>query len=202
MAAQGQTFLTASGDDSSLKKSEPWPEEDANLTAVGGTDLTTTAPGGPWLAETGWKDSAGGPSLDRNILIESYQLPFINARNHGSTTLRNVPDVAAHADTDCFLCARGKCFHDWGGTSFASPMWAGFVALANQQATANGKPAVGFLNPVLYDLAMKKKTYRSILHDAVGHRSGRYRALKGFDLVTGLGSPNGQGLINALAGTP
>ena len=202
MAAQGQSFFVASGDNSNLRKSDPWPEEDANIIAVGGTDLATSGPGGPYLSETGWKYSAGGPSIDRNILIESYQLPFINTRNKGSTTLRNVPDVAAQADTDCFVCAGGKCMHNWGGTSFAAPMWAGFTALANQQATANGMPPVGFLNPTLYGLAMKKQTYKTILHDVIGGESGKYKAVKGYDLVTGLGSPNGQGLIDALAGTP
>ena len=202
MAAQGQSFLTASGDDSNLKDSGPWPEEDANLTAVGGTDLVTNGPGGSYKSETGWKYSAGGPSLDRKILIEPYQLPFINSRNDGSTTLRNVPDIAAHADTDCFVCAGGKCNEGWGGTSFASPMWTGFLALVNQQAAANGQPPAGFLNPTLYGLSSKKKTYKTILHDVIGGKSGLYTAVRGYDLVTGLGSENGQGLIDALAGSP
>jgi subtilase family serine protease len=202
MAAQGQSFLTASGDNSSLKASGPWPEEDANLTAVGGTDLVTNGAGGTYKSETGWKYSAGGPSLDRKILIEPYQLPFINGRNDGSTTLRNVPDIAAHADTDCFVCADGKCNEGWGGTSFASPMWTGFLALVNQQAATNGQPPVGFLNPTLYGLAGNKKTYKTILHDVVGGKSGLYKTVKGYDLVTGLGSENGQGMIDALAGSP
>jgi subtilase family serine protease len=64
MAAQGQSYLTASGDYSSLQASGPWPEEDPFITAVGGTDLTTNGPGGTWAAETGWSGSAGGPSLE------------------------------------------------------------------------------------------------------------------------------------------
>src|SRR5215469_4131477 len=76
MAAQGQSFLTASGDYSNLKQSGPWPEEDANLTGVGGTDLVTVGPGGPYQSEKGWSGSAGGPSLDRSISIEPYQLSF------------------------------------------------------------------------------------------------------------------------------
>jgi xanthomonalisin len=198
MAAQGQTFLTASGDDSNLKASGPWPEEDANLTAVGGTDLTTNGKGGPWSAETGWKHSAGGPSLDRTIKIESYQLPFINKANNGSTKLRNVPDIGGDADTDNYICANGFCLGGYGGTSFASPIWAGFIALANQQAAANGKPAVGFLNPTIYALA-GGSSYNSILHDEKLGKSGKYKAVTGFDLVTGLGSPYGQALIDALA---
>jgi subtilase family serine protease len=197
MAAQGQTFLTASGDDSTLKASGPWPEEDANLTAVGGTDLRTHGAGGRWSAETGWADSAGGPSVDKTITIKSYQLPFINSVNAGSTKLRNVPDIAGDADTDNFICAGGKCDGGWGGTSFASPIWAGFIALANQQAATNGKPTVGFLNPTLYALA-GGSSYHSILHDETKGKSGIYSAVPGYDLVTGLGSPSGQALIDAL----
>lgn len=198
MAVQGQTFLTASGDYSSLQKSGPWPEEDANLTAVGGTDLTTNGAGGTWASEKGWSGSAGGPSLDATILIESYQLPLINASNGGSYTVRNVPDIAGDADTDNMLCADGKCQGGWGGTSFASPIWAGFIALANQQAAANGKPVVGFLNPTIYGLA-RLSTYPTLFHDIASGTSGKYTAVKGYDLVTGLGSPQGAALIDALA---
>jgi subtilase family serine protease len=202
MAVQGQTFLTASGDDSNLLDSGPWPEEDANLVAVGGTDLVTQSPAGPYQSETGWEDSAGGPSLDPSIKIEPYQKPFIKKKTLGSKKLRNVPDVAANADFDMYICYKGKCSGGWAGTSFSSPMWAGFVALVNEQAADNGKPPVGFLNPTVYGLAKKKKTYKAIFHDVVGGVSGLYTAVKGYDLVTGLGSPNGQAMIDALAGTP
>lgn len=199
MAAQGQTFLTASGDYSSLQRSGPWPEEDANLTAVGGTDLRAHGAGGAWDSETGWSGSAGGPSLDPTIPIKRYQLPFINPANAGSLTLRNVPDIAADADTDNFICANGNCAGGYGGTSFASPIWAGFMALANERAAAEGKPAIGFLNPSLYGLATTSQ-HPNIFHDAAKGRSGNYRAVRGYDLVTGLGSPHGDALIDALVG--
>lgn len=197
MAAQGQTFLTASGDASSLVKSEPWPEEDVNLTAVGGTDLTTQPKGGPWVGETGWSFSAGGPSVDKSIAIAPYQRPFINATNRGNKHLRNVPDVAGDANTNNFICAGGQCGGGAGGTSFASPIWAGFIALANQQAVAAGKPTIGFLNPKIYALAATS-AYGNILHDQTSGVSGKFSAVAGYDLVTGLGSPQGQALIDAL----
>ncbi|MEI9931935.1 MAG: protease pro-enzyme activation domain-containing protein [Rhizomicrobium sp.] len=84
MATQGQSWFTASGDDSTLQRSGPWPEEDANIIAVGGTDLVTNGAGGTWKSEPGWSDSASGPSVDQTILIESYQLPYINKKNLGS----------------------------------------------------------------------------------------------------------------------
>jgi subtilase family serine protease len=197
MAAQGQSYFTASGDFSTLIASGPWPEEDANIIAVGGTDLVTTGPGGAWQSEPGWEDSAAGPSVDNSILIESYQLPYINGRNLGSTTLRNVADVSANADFDMYVCARGKCSGGWAGTSFSSPIWAGFNALINQQALKKGKPTVGFLNPTVYGLL---KGDRGLTHDVVGNKSGKFPAVKGYDLVGGVGSPNGKRTINAIIG--
>lgn len=199
MAAQGQTFLTASGDFSSLQKSGPWPEEDANLTAVGGTDLTMLGAGSEWLKETGWASSAGGPSLDKTISIEDYQLPFINSVNAGSSRLRNVPDIAGDANSDNYICYNAKCNGGWGGTSFASPIWAGFIALANEEAASNNKPPVGFINPTLYALASGSSSqYSALFHDETKGKSGHFSAGPSFDLVTGLGSPHGQALIDAL----
>ena len=197
-AAQGQTFLTASGDSSSLAATGPWPEEDANLTAVGGTDLVTAAPGGAWLKETGWSQSTGGPALDQTILIEKYQKPFITAANGGSKIVRNVPDVSGDANTDNYLCANLTCDGHWGGTSFAAPIWAGFIALANQQAAANGKPAVGFLNPTVYALA-RGTGYMTEFHDVKLGSNGIYNATRNYDLVTGVGTPFSTGLLNVLA---
>jgi subtilase family serine protease len=197
MAAQGQSYFTASGDFSTLIDSGPWPEEDANIIAVGGTDLVTTGPGGAWQSEPGWEDSAAGPSVDKSILIESYQLPYINKKNLGSKTLRNVADISANADFDMYVCSRGKCSGGWAGTSFSSPMWAGFNAMVNQQALKKGKPEVGFLNPTLYALYKHNK---AILHDVIGNMSGKFPAVKGYDLVGGLGSPNGAKTIRALIG--
>jgi subtilase family serine protease len=196
-AAQGQTNLTASGDDSTLIASGPWPEEARNIVAVGGTDLHTATPGGAWSKETGWRDSAGGPSVNTSILIESYQLPYINSANGGSTTLRNVPDIAASADTDMEICADGSCAGGWGGTSFASPIWAGFIALTNEAAASAGKPVVGFINPRIYLLG-HASNYTSLFHDITVGKSGIYNCEPSYDLVTGLGSPQGQELISYL----
>jgi len=196
-AAQGQSWFTASGDAKTLWKSFPWPEEDANIIAVGGTDLVTNGAGGSWKSEPGWRFSASGPSLDKHIKIESYQLPYINDRNMGSTTLRNVSDVSANADFDMMICANGKCNGGWGGTSFSSPMWAGFAALANQQAASEGKPTIGFINPILYPVYATKP---KMTHDITHHWSGDYPAVKGYDLVGGLGSPRGTNTIKILLG--
>ncbi len=198
MAAQGQTLLTASGDYSSLRASGPWPEEDVTITAVGGTNLVPLKPGGAWGRERGWRYSAGGPALGKTFPIANYQLPFINAANGGSLKWRNVPDVAADAALDNFLCADGGCFGGYGGTSFASPIWAGFIALANEKAAAHHRPRVGFLNPVLYEIG-SGTSYRTLMHDQVHGTSGLYHCTTSYDDVTGLGSPT-RALIDVLAG--
>ena len=56
-----------------------------------------------------------------NLTIPIYQAPAINGFNQGSTTLRNIPDVAAEANTDNFFCANGGCFVGVGGTSLSAP---------------------------------------------------------------------------------
>jgi subtilase family serine protease len=199
MAAQGQSFLVATGDDGyHLKAGVVWPADDQYVTAVGGTDLTTDGPGGPWKSEIGWAYSGGGPSPD-NIPIPAYQVPFINAQNDGSTKLRNVPDVAGDANTDNFSCYDGGCYTGNGGTSYAAPLWAGYIALANELASATSAQPVGFLNPPIYAIGAGT-AYHTAFHDEIHGYNGKYSAGPGFDLVTGFGSPHGDGLIDALVG--
>ncbi len=200
MAAQGQTVLVATGDYGfRLKLGAVWPADDAWSIAVGGTDLATDGPGGAWRAETGWRYSGGGPSPD-GIAIPAWQAPFVNAGNGGSATLRNVPDIAADADTDNFSCYNGHCSGGNGGTSYAAPLWAGFVALANEQAAREGRPAVGFFTPALYGRLTREASIDAALHDEQRGWNGRYRAGPGFDLVTGLGSLEGERTIGVLVG--
>jgi subtilase family serine protease len=200
--AQGQSLFVATGDNGSGTPGDVvWPADDPYVTAVGGTDLTTTGPGGAWKSETGWNGSAGAPSKN-GIPIPSYQqLPgVINASNHGSTTLRNYPDVAAEANTNQYSCYDGGCSGGNGGTSYAAPQWAGLTAMANQQSIVNGGSALGFLNPALYAIGVGS-SYDSDFHDITSGNNGKYKAVIGYDLVTGWGSPNGPNLIDALDGS-
>jgi subtilase family serine protease len=204
MAAQGQTFLAASGDNSTWSSSnEAWPADDANVVSVGGSDLVTASAAGPWQSETAWANSGGGISPD-SIPIPSWQqlAGLVNASNRGSTTLRNGPDVAANANFTFYVCANQTACaaNQLGGTSFAAPMWAGYLALVNQQAAANGGPAVGFINPTIYAQNVTAR-YATDFHDIASGTSGSFSAVPGYDLVTGWGSPNGSGLISALTTT-
>jgi subtilase family serine protease len=204
MAAQGQNFFAASGDSSTWSKSnEAWPADNAYVVSVGGTDLVTASAGGPWKSETAWVDSGGGISPD-SIAIPSWQqlAGVINSSNKGSTTLRNGPDVSANANFTFYTCAdQTACLaNEYGGTSFAAPMWAGYIALVNQQLANNGEPTIGFINPTIYSQNVTS-AYATDFHDITSGTSGSYSAVTGYDLVTGWGSPNGTGLINALAPT-
>ncbi|MGC1295112.1 MAG: S53 family serine peptidase [Alloacidobacterium sp.] len=203
IAAQGQNFFAASGDSSTWsRRNEAWPADDANVVSVGGTDLTTATAGGAWKSETAWVDSGGGisPSPER-IPIPSWQklLGVINSSNKGSTTYRNGPDVSANANFTFYTCAdQTTCLaNEYGGTSFAAPMWAGFIALVNQQLKANGSGDIGFINPTIYSENVTS-TYGTDFHDITSGTSGSYSAVTGYDLVTGWGSPKA-GLINTLA---
>jgi kumamolisin len=199
-AAQGQTLFVASGDSGAYTGSgNVYPADDAYVTSVGGTVLTTTSGGGAWSSESAWSDSSGGISPNK-IAIPSYQKTkgVITSANKGSKTLRNVPDVSAEANTDNYICADGICEGGWGGTSFAAPRWAGFLALVNQQSVANGKSTLGFLNPTLYAIGLGSN-HSANFHDIGGGSNGTYSTEKGYDLVTGWGSPNRTGLISTLA---
>ena len=201
MSAQGQNFFAASGDASTWStRNEAWPADDANIVSVGGTDLVTKSAGGAWSSETAWVDSGGGISPDK-IAIPAYQklAGVITSTNKGSTTLRNGPDVAANANFTFYTCADQKaCMaNEFGGTSFAAPMWAGFTALVNQQLASQGKAPIGFLNPTIYAENITA-AYSTDFHDITSGKSGSFSAVTGYDLVTGWGSPQAA-LINALA---
>ncbi|HMD77540.1 MAG TPA: S53 family serine peptidase [Terracidiphilus sp.] len=203
MAAQGQNFFAASGDSSTWSsRNEAWPADNAYVVSVGGTDLITASAAGPWKSETAWSDSGGGISPD-GIPIPAWQQlsGVINSSNKGSTTLRNGPDVSANANFTFYTCSdQTTCLaNEYGGTSFAAPMWAAYIALVNQQLAANGEPTIGFINPTIYAQNVTS-SYGADFHDITSGTSGSYSAVAGYDLVTGWGSPN-TGLINALAPT-
>ena len=145
-------------------------------------------------------DSGGGISPDK-IAIPSWQklAGVINSSNKWSTTLRNGPDVAANANFTFYVCAdQTTCTaNEYGGTSFATPMWAAYIALVNQQLVDNGDATIGFINPTIC-AQNGTSSYSTNFHDITSGKSGSYSAVTGYDLVTGWGSPK-PALITALA---
>jgi len=219
MAAQGQSFLSASGDidpflpgavdDPSVPNA---PSDDPFITQVGGTTLNMNGQGASYGSETVWNvgdgvGSSGG--ISGFYSIPSYQTNINMTARGGSAIKRNLPDVALTAD-NVFVIAFGGLSGSVGGTSCAAPLWAGLIALANQQGTLNGNSPVGFINPALYAIATNPPTYAASFHDiTTGNNAwsgspNLFSAVAGYDLCTGLGTPRSTNLINAMLsfGTP
>ncbi|HTJ00948.1 MAG TPA: immunoglobulin-like domain-containing protein [Dongiaceae bacterium] len=223
MAAQGQTFFQASGDndaytganlldDTSLTVA---PVDSTNVIAVGGTTLTMSGSGAAWSSEKVWNyhsfggsfaNEGSGGGISAYYTIPPWQTNVSMANNSGSTVWRNVPDVAMTAD-QIYVAYNNGSSGGFAGTSCAAPLWAGFCALVNEQSANVGASPVGFINPALYAIA-NSANYSSCFHDITsGNNIGTnaanlYYATNGYDLCTGLGTPNGTNLINALVLNP
>ena len=207
LGTQGQSFFQASGDSGSYPTGV-FPKyvytkldcrQFPSITIVGGTSLDMSGGGASYgTLETVWGGSSGG--IEASVSIPSYQ-KSIAGHNGASSTHRNVPDVSAQAAEGTIIFEGANSFRD--GTSEATPLWAGYMALANQLAATYGSPSVGFANPELYKVAATS-AYDTDFHDIVsGCAPGKqgdndYCAGQGYDLVTGLGSPQ-HALIYALA---
>ena len=124
---------------------------------------------------------------------------MITAANRGSNKFRNGPDVSANANFTFYTCANQTACRAnfYGGTSFAAPMWAAFIALVNQQRAERSAPPVGFINPKIYADNVTSR-YATGFHDIQLGKAGNNAAVKGYDLATGWGTPKPQ-LIDELA---
>jgi subtilase family serine protease len=230
MALQGQSYFTASGDYGAFIGPDTQSSQyfSSYMTYVGGTQLFMNGEGESWSNEIVWHDppgtnfnffaSTGGILSD--VPIPEYQGGLSMTLSQGSTKYRNFPDVAMVArdilsistavPTNGSPNVPGVVFITVG-TSASSPLWAGFTALVNQQAAAQGLAPVGFLSPALYEIG-QEQSYSTNFHDITsGNNSwfdssddtgstNRYDAVPGYDLCTGWGTPAGQNLINALVG--
>ncbi len=191
------------------------PAAQPYATGVGGTQWTST---GTPPAETAWNDGvlqcngsadcfgAGGGGVSENWAMPDYQADaapsadVVNADSSGSPCgasagqyCREVPDVSALAGPYPFLFYIDGGWEDWGGTSFATPLWAALIALSNASTACDGE-TVGFANPTLYSIAgSDPRAFNDITsgnNDITGANGGLYPALTGYDMATGLGSPN------------
>ena len=206
---QGQSFFAASGDEDSWAPGSYPPNDDPYITLAGGTALTTTGPGGEWSSETVWNEgySIGrgtGGGISPTYSIPSYQQGINMSTSGGSTTMRNVPDVAMVATGVYLIYNNGDTTSGAAGTSIAAPLWAGFLALVNQQAVSLGDGTAGFINPAIYSIG-EGNAYTTAFHDITTgtnksfRYSSGYAAVSGYDVCTGWGTPKGQALINFLS---
>ncbi|HXR08190.1 MAG TPA: protease pro-enzyme activation domain-containing protein, partial [Candidatus Acidoferrum sp.] len=208
-AAQGQSFFEASGDSGAYGRRNPIsePSDDPYIIIVGGTTLTTSGPRGSWVSEKVWSwfpnqaDASSG-GISTLFAIPSWQQGVSMTANKGSTTMRNIPDVALTGD-NIFVVYNNGAEGDFGGTSCAAPLWAAFTALVNQHGAAHGEPAVGFINPAVYAIG-QGANYAADFHDITNGNNTNstsrtnFIAVAGYDLCTGWGTPNGSNMINAL----
>lgn len=191
-AALGVTITVAAGDngssDGASGNNVDFPASSPHVLACGGTKLQGS--GSAITSEVVWNDGsqggATGGGFSADFAVPTWQQGIAGFSGKG----RGVPDVAGDAapETGYNILVDGQQ-QVVGGTSAVAPLWAALIALVNQQ---KGSP-VGFVNPNLYANA---GTFRDITQGS----NGAYSAGPGWDACTGLGSPNGQKISQALAG--
>jgi kumamolisin len=182
-AAIGMTLVSASGD--SAKPDTPCGSP--YVTCVGGTNLKAS-PDGKIMSETAWSLSGSGQS-------KSFALPYWQMEDVTDSKTRATADVAlSSSPQNPMWVRRWTKWEAYGGTSFASPAFAGMVAVINSYRYAQGKPRVGFLNPVIYLHEPTRKTFRDIKHGGTAY----YDAGPGWDYPTGLGAPDIAALAEAI----
>lgn len=206
--AQGESVIIASGDNGAYKINEDLgnPGGFPNVTICGGTYLQMSEPGGAgYGSEVTWSGSGGGYCTNFNT--PSYQQGINLAAVHGSAFYRNCPDVAGVSINFLNFYSQtnlANIYNNAGGTSGTAPLWAGYMALVNEQIEHNKAAPILDLNNALYNIA-ESANYSSAFHDiTVGNNTNAnrptdYFAATGYDLCTGWGSPKGTNLINLLA---
>ena len=217
-AAHHVTVAAASGDNGSVSdsyggtpvKEVSLPASDPLALAAGGTTLTANPVTGTYISETTWNGgemgftSTGGAS--GGGFSHLYTRPAYQDGVPGISVRRGVPDVAGDADEQGgipIVLAGGSQsgIGSASGTSASAALWAGLMALADQDA----RHGLGLVNPAIYRIA-RSPSYHKAFHDVTngdnlitGSVNHKYHAGPGWDPVTGWGSPNAQVLIPLLA---
>jgi subtilase family serine protease len=200
--ALGMSHFVASGDNGAYtcgvdqNPSPSFPSTLPTVTAVGGTTVFESEQG-VYFKEYAWSspldESGGGGGASSFYAAPAYQDKERLAAGNG---FREVPDVAADADpsTGFHIVFQGKD-GQVGGTSAATPLWAGTVALINQDLKRKGLRQVGFANPALYWMGENAANLSPRpFHDVTAGNNLGYDAAPGFDLASGWGSMDGVGL--------
>lgn len=233
-AAHHVTVLAASGDDgatngeSDLTDDYPfrtvgWPATDPLVTAVGGTQLHLDQSGNRTAPDNVWNDQAlfDGPAASGGGLSTVFTRPsYQDDESWVVGGQRGIPDVsmsaAVNGAANVYLGFTGDDDNGgsndvtpgWyliGGTSEATPEFAGIVAIADQAAHRD----LGTINPTLYatrgvgltDITLGNNTVSGVNpgpNDAGPFSVTGYNATRGYDLASGLGTPNGARTIAEL----
>lgn len=189
----GSSDGESDGDHVDFPASSPW------VLACGGTRLEIE--NSKIKSETVWNDGTNGGATGGGVSVffaqPSYQTGIHMPVPKGSheKSGRGVPDVAGVADPDTgFLILVDGEEVAVGGTSAVAPLWAGLIALWNEQLGRN----VGWLHPTLYGTLAQHK----VLNDVTSGTNGDFKASVGWDCCTGFGSPNGQAILSILKQLP
>ncbi len=210
-AAMGVTVCCAAGDDGSSdirnknqrdgKPHVDFPAADPFALACGGTKLEGS--GATIQSEVVWNEgtSGTGGGVSNHFGLPTYQAHASVPKNPKGKKGRGVPDIAGDADPQTGYQVKLVGGEDTviGGTSAVAPLWAGLVAVLNQKLATLGKPMLGFCNPFLYNHVSHSGAFHDIVtgnNDIEG--LGKYKARKGWDPCTGLGTPDGEKLLTAL----
>jgi subtilase family serine protease len=205
-AQTGETLLFASGDDGGyecIRRGATSPDDTSigvsmpaslpGVTAVGGTVLSISQDGG-WHGEAPWSwptDTEGdGGGVSKQFPRPSWQRAYGVDNKFNPGKMRGVPDVSAIGDPQSGLAmfGGGHWYHG-GGTSLSTPLWAGMVALMNQYLKQKNLKPVGFMNPALYSIYSTSNPPYPAFHDITKGGNLVYPATPGYDLATGLGTP-------------
>lgn len=196
-SAAGMSYLAATGDNGAAVA---WPSVSSKVVAVGGTSLSYSGSGS--RTETTWSGTGGGVSA--YVALPSYQSGSI-----AGYARRAVADVAFNADPNTgqyvAVIAPGTTAVRWisaGGTSLATPQWAGLLAVTNALRAAAGKTALGQPHAALYQqIGAVPTAYATSFKDVNTGANGSCSlciARTGYDTPTGWGTPNATALWQAL----
>lgn len=207
-AAQGQTIFAASGDSGAFDCNDnnlavDSPADDPHVVGVGGTNLQVGT-GSVYSSESVWSNpsdtqrspngSGGGGGLSTFFAKPSFQ----TGPGFDTNTMRHVPDVSANADPAsgyavfCTASASGCPASgnvEVGGTSAAAPLWAGIATDTNAFLASQGKSSLGNVNAELYTLFNTTQSFTAY-HDITVGNNLHFNAGTGYDLASGIGTPD------------
>ncbi|MBV8212914.1 MAG: S8 family serine peptidase [Verrucomicrobia bacterium] len=167
LTGEGITVLASAGDKGAYGDGSAYPYNVSDpssqpfVTAVGGTTLFTDG-NSNYSGELVWNELASNAGATGGGISSYWPLPFYQqyepvsgymTSNGGSSTFRNVPDVAAVGDLFTGVAVYAKPYGGWvtvGGTSVSAPIWAGYISILNAGFQYLGFKNVGYLNSLLY----------------------------------------------------